>query len=374
MSSPSTTDYTPLLLKLDGSNGSVLWSKAYGSNTPDQLVWWDGIWDIGVDDQNSIVFTGGAGSDTSFGGPALGTNNSDVSFIAKVTSGGAHVFSYALSGFSASLTDPVSWWYSSPLAVHPSGAIALSGWGDGGTTIKVGSGSIMLPGTGGQRYVAVLDPMGGLVWGTVIETAANSSTSLAGWWWDGDLAIDVDHNVVVDSGAYQVAASTGTATGMAANTLVPASVKLSKLDAKGMRLWTKEVLDAATANGSSASVFGGLWWGRGGVHTDSHRNIVRADTVFNTDAANTFVTGAGMGGSLAGVGGLLGNLPDLSDVIVQKLTPDGTPTWTYRFATGYQDWASGTAIDPSDNVWAAHAELSSTTLIGGDLVITKLAP
>jgi hypothetical protein len=314
---------TALLVKLDGSDGSMLWNHVYPS-----FFYSTAIWDVGVDDDNDVVISGYAAADTSFGGGAIGGGDGNGAFIAKLTSTAAHVFSQRIASTTA--------W--TPLAVHPGGDIALTGWGTGGTEITIGDGTVLLTGTQSQRYAVLLSADGALQWGTTF--GGDDSVELVGWW-AGGVAIDPDRNLVLEHGRYDQAVD-----GM----LVSRPVTLSKISASGMPMWTQALSDEWTH---------ATFHAQGGLCTDSSGNILITDVVHEPDAEPV--------------------LPDAgvappSDVLVRKSNPDGVPIWTHRIGSSIYEWAWGVAVDSEDAVWIAHIEDRDVQGDAGALVITKLAP
>lgn len=316
-----------VVMKLDGDDGRPLWSQVYVS-----LFYNSAVWDIGIDDAGDIVLSGHAAADVSFGGPAIGGPDTQVAFIAKLSSDGGHRFSFAIVN-----TDLMS-----PFALHHSGVIALTGWGSS-ASVMINGQAIALSNGAWKRYVAMLDASGNLLWGhELVEPDALEDDDFSGYWGAG-IAIDVDRNIVVEHGNYRESSD---------GSVLELPERITKLDAMGSPLWSKDFADDVNLQ---------AYYGEGGVAVDSHRNILHTDESFDESTVTPAAQDAGVQPS--------------NRLFVRKLTPEGDVIWRHVFDEATAHWTWGIAAGPDDAVWVAHgAEEVNGSSVSGALVISKLAP
>ena len=159
--------------RLAASNGSVIFATSFGADdAPDELF------DIAVDEQGSILFTG-HGANLSFGGPPL-----TGGYVAKLASNGSHVWT---KGFGA------GWGFA--LAVDAAGGLAISGYGSDTGPLNFGGGDLNPLGKE-DLFVARLDGLGNHGWSRRFGSPGdNRSTGL-------DVAIDSKGNRAVTGRVY----------------------------------------------------------------------------------------------------------------------------------------------------------------------------
>ena len=321
--------HSGMLVKIDPDDGAVIWNQVYTSflNTV-------GVWDVGIDDAGDIVFAGHAASDVSFGGAPLGGEQSgNIAFLARLSSSGAHRFSFAIQN-----TDLVT-----PFAIHGSGVIAMSGWTNNSSvlinTVPLELGEPMK----WKRYVAMLNERGELLWGRALGGYEDVEDGQLIGWWAGSLALDSDRNVVIEHGLYSQ-----DETGVVEEW--PESI--SKLDPNGTTLWTKDFSPEEPDR---------TFYTPGGLAIDSQGNVLHSDELALESAAAPGATDAGVEPG--------------NRLYVQKLTPEGDVVWRHWFDEAQVQWTWGIAIGPDDAVWLALSEehASSPTVVSV-LSISKLAP
>ena len=135
-----------LLLELDAAGAHVL-SKLFGNVAAQTAA------RVAVDGVGNMVITGSAAGKIDFGGGALTSVGGTDIFVAKLTSGGVHLWS-KLYG-NATNQDPRA------LAVDPGGAILVAG--DFTGTVDFGGGVLTSAGVT-DGFIAKLDPFGAHVW------------------------------------------------------------------------------------------------------------------------------------------------------------------------------------------------------------------
>jgi hypothetical protein len=316
-----------LLVKLDDSSGAVLWTQAYVS-----LLYTTSIWDVGIDDAGDIVFAGQGATDVSFGGAVLGGGTGpNVAFLAKVSSAGAHRFSFPIESGD----------FLAPFALHRSGVIALTGWGTQ-ATVTINGEAIALSDDAWKRYVALLDSSGDLLWGRELEEPEEWMNDDYHGYWGTGIAIDEDRNIVVEHGHLIESPEGGWR---------ELPERLSKLDASGTLLWAKDFDEHTDVE---------VFYGEGGLAVDSRGNIIHTDEGGDPSTLTPSAQDAGV--------------TPRNLLYVRKLTPDGDLIWEHVFDDATAQWIWGITTGPDDAVWIAHASEESTNEIIGALVITKLAP
>ncbi|MEP7121316.1 MAG: hypothetical protein ABJE95_10420 [Byssovorax sp.] len=144
LTSAGATDV--LLLELDAA-GNHVFSKLFGNVAAQTAA------RVALDAVGNRIITGSAAGKVDFGGGALTAAGGTDIFVAKLTSGGAHLWSKLYGG--ATNQDPRD------LAVDPSGAIVVAG--DFTGTVDFGGGVLTSAGAT-DGFVVKLDPFGAHVW------------------------------------------------------------------------------------------------------------------------------------------------------------------------------------------------------------------
>ncbi len=230
---------------IDPADGSVIWNEVYGS-----LFTNAAIWDIGIDDAGDISISGYASADASFGGPAIGgPAEGNVAFFAKLTSERTHRFSFSVQG-----SDLVQ-----PFALHRSGTVALTGWGQG-ASVNIAGTNIPLGDAEYKRYLVMLSESGQVIWGREFFDLDGSGDGgpLVGFW-GGGIAIDSERNVLLEHGLYRANRE---------GVVEEWPERISKLDVDGTLRWTEEF---------SPDDNDAVFVGEGGLTVDSHDNILHSD-------------------------------------------------------------------------------------------------
>jgi hypothetical protein len=144
LTSAGATDV--LLLELDQAGAHVL-SKLFGNVAAQTAS------RVAVDAVGNMMITGSAAGKIDFGGGALTSAGGTDVFVARFTSGGAHLWSKLYGGLGNQ--------DSRDLAVDPNGAILVAG--DFTTTVDFGGGVLTSAGVT-DGFIAKLDPFGAHVW------------------------------------------------------------------------------------------------------------------------------------------------------------------------------------------------------------------
>jgi hypothetical protein len=157
LTSAGATDV--LVLELDPT-GAHVFSKLYGDAAAQTAS------RVAVDSVANVVVTGSVAGKIDFGGGALTSAGGTDIFVAKLTSGGVHLWSKRYGG--AGNQDPRD------IAVDAFGAILVAG--DFTTTVDFGGGALTSAGAT-DGFIAKLDPFGVHVWSKKQGDAAAQSVS-----------------------------------------------------------------------------------------------------------------------------------------------------------------------------------------------------
>ena len=116
-------------------------------------------------------------------------------------------------------------------------------------------------------------------------------------------------------------------------------------------------LNGAGFNAGVAGLNAGVWVRQFGTSGDDFARGVAVDSSGNVYAAG--MTAGGLDGSNAGS----------NDLFVVKYNSSGTKQWTKQLGTSSHDYASGVAVDSSDNLYVSGytaGGLDGNTSAGGD--------
>jgi hypothetical protein len=157
LTSAGATDV--LLLELDAA-GNHVFSKLFGDVAAQTAA------RVALDSVGNRIITGSAAGKVNFGGGALTSAGGTDIFVAKLTSGGMHLWSKLYGG--ATNQDPRD------LAVDPSGAVLVAG--DFTGTVDFGGGALTSAGVT-DGFIVKLDPFGAHVWSKKQGDAVAQSVS-----------------------------------------------------------------------------------------------------------------------------------------------------------------------------------------------------
>jgi hypothetical protein len=166
----SEGDRDGLVAKLDGDDGSVLWSQAFGDVRLQRTQ------EAVIDSADNIIFVGRTEGDVDYGGGVREVDSGGAMFVVKLDSEGGHVWSQHLAG------DSDAGGYG--VAVDSRDRIIITGFYEG--TFSLG-GSFLPEGGLGEPNVVVLklEPNGDPVWarGVLVdgEQAASSVWRASRW-------------------------------------------------------------------------------------------------------------------------------------------------------------------------------------------------
>jgi hypothetical protein len=209
----SVDAYDAFLVKLD-SNGAFVWSKSFGGLHGQSG---DGV---AFDNGGNLVLTGTFDGTVDFGGGPLSSLNDYNIFVAKLDSGGNHIWSQGFGGTG----DQAAQF----LAFDASDDVLVTGvnWG----TVDFGGGPLTTAGNG-DIFVVKLDAGGNHLWSTGFGGAANDIGR--------SVAVDVSGNVLV-TGTFMEAVDFG---GELLTSAGLEDIFVVKLDAAGNHLWSKRFGD-----------------------------------------------------------------------------------------------------------------------------------
>ena len=322
LTSAGATD--TFLVKLSPS-GNVLWAKRFGAAAAQYGQ------SLGVGPNGNVALLADGFGSMDFGGGALVSAGNYDMFVATFDPSGTHLWSKRFGGPNADVGQS--------LTVDAAGNVLFTGKSD--TPLDFGGGA--LPAAGGQDALVVkLDPLGSFIWDRRLGDSANQ--------FGADIAADIQNDVFL-TGGFEGSIDLGGGPLTAAG---PIDLYLGKLTSTGTHVWSKR-FGSATANpaalGLAAGVFGDLF------------------LVGQTDGTLDFG-----GGPLPPGGGV--------DAFVVRLDPTGAHTWSKRFGTAGNQYASGAAVDGFGHLLlTGYFEQTidfgagPLTSSGGlDTFVTKLAP
>ena len=199
--------------------GVHLWSKRFGDVTT-QLAK-----GLAVDPSGNIVITGTLNGTVSFGGAAVATAGNGDSFVAKLSPGGAHLWSKAFGD----ATNQVG----SGVATDAAGDVILSGYFLG--TMNFGAPTVPMTTAGGADcYIAKLDPTGAPLW-SLHAGAINNQSFVA-------VAVDPFGNIGT-VGVLNGASSFG---GPVLTSAGGNDIMVAKYSPSGAHLWSRSFGDPAS--------------------------------------------------------------------------------------------------------------------------------
>jgi hypothetical protein len=298
------------------SSGAHLWSTFLGGNAFD---WGYGI---AVDSLGNAYVTGYTNSGGWTSGGFDTTRDGMDAFVAKLSSGGAHLWSTYLGGADSMMEGGNGIAVDASNNVYVTGYTESSGWTSGGFDTTYNGGS-------SDAFVAKLSSSGAYRWSTYLGGSDN----------------DVGYGIAVDSSGNVYVTGNTTSSGWTSggfdttyNGGYDGDAFVAKLSSSGAHLWSTylggSVGDAGygIAVGSSGSVYvtgntASSGWTSGGF-----------DTTYN-------------GGS--------------NDAFVAKLSSSGAHLWSTYLGGSDTDWGYGIAVDSSRNAYVTGYTYSSGWTSGG---------
>lgn len=308
----------------DGASPGAAFSKRFGEASAKEI---EGAKAVATDAAGNIVVVGEIWGAADFGGGVLKTAGGQDIFVAKFDPTGKHLWSQRVG-------DAGKYQVALAVAVDTDGNVAVAGEFDG--TINFGSDAsteLKASPTGGDVFVAKLDPSGKHLWSLRAGDDADGQTARS-------VTFDKDGNVllagqfagVLDFGKNPLTASGG------------ADAFVAKFDKAGAHTWSHRY----GGDGKTTAA---------AVRTDAAGNVVLVgDFAFTVD-----FTGAGVdaGAGLTSQGG--------SDVFVVKLDKDGKHVWSKAFGGAAKRQAGeGLAIDGAGNLLVASTFEGTISFNGPD--------
>ncbi len=305
--------YDAFVAKLS-PGGAHLWSTYLGGSSNDHGL------GIAVDPSGNVLVTGSTNSSGwTAGGYDTTVNGGYDAFVAKLSPGGAHLWSTYIGGTS----NDEGW----GIAVDPSGNILVtglsksSGWTSGGYDTTYNGGAY-------DAFVAKLSPGGAHLWSTYLG-GSDIDSGLG-------IAVDPSGNVLVtgstNSSGWTAGGYDTTYNGGAYDAFV------AKLSPGGAHLW-------------STYIGGGDYDSGYGIAVDPSGNVLVS--------GYTNSSGWTLGGYDTTYNG------GAYDAFVAKLSPGGAHLWSTYIGGGDYDSGKGIAVDPSGNVLVTGSTKSSGWTSGG---------
>jgi hypothetical protein len=307
----ATGDKDVFVVKFD-SAGNHLWSKRFGGPAGTTAM---GL-DIAADATGNMVLTGFYMTTIDFGGGALTSTTSLKSlFIAKLDTGGGHLWSKA---YPPSVVAQQA----NSLSLDAAGNVIVTGFFNGTINFGPDSSTLLTAAGNSDMFVVKLNSAGVFQWSKRYG-AANFDAGRG-------VAVDANGNIFLTgefSGAVDFGG--GVLTGQSQDVLVV------KLDPTGAHLWSKRI---------------------GGATVDVGRYIAvdkSGSLAFTGEFSGTVDFG---GGGLTSTGG--------QDAFVAKLDSNGNFLWARRVGGAVDDVSWGIAFDPTGNVLVT-GYYNGTTILDG---------
>jgi len=266
-----------------------------------------------VDAWGNVIITGRCSGNPDFGGGPLAANYWDI-FVAKFDTNGNHIWSlvYPKAGNEQGMK----------VTTDVFGNVLVSGWMYG--TLDFGGGPL----TADDRdtFLLKLDPNGNHVWSKVFvipgaQGGANMTTDGT-----GNVYVMTIHSSSVDFGGGVLTSSGGT------------DVFLVKYDSDGNHVWSQNYGDASNQSG-------------GGIAIDGSGNLTVSGR-----AAGSIDFG---GGPLTSAGGY--------DIFLAKLDPAGSHIWSRLHGGTGDEFSPAMTLDNSDNIVTCGSFYGTSDFGGGPL-------
>ena len=328
-----------------GSGGQHLWSTYLGGGNADYG------YDVATDASGAAYATGFTySSDWVSEGYDQTYNGKGDAFVAKLSSGGDHLWSTYIGG--GSLDDAQGIAVDASGAVYVAGGTCSPGWTAGGFNVTAGFGTSesdlyfdgerfwydypgwvnVSPGGGPDAFVAKLNSNGQPLW----------STYLGGVNWDFAYGIALDTSGAVYVTGYTESVewtSSGAALGYVGDAFV------SRLSSDGQHFWTIG-LEYMTTGLT-------LWCGNSGQDVA----VSASGTVYVTGHTESGEWTSGGSDSIYHGGS--------SDAFVAKVSPEGEYLWSICLGGNDVDEGKGIAVDASGDVYVAGLTKSAGWTVGG---------
>jgi pimeloyl-ACP methyl ester carboxylesterase len=295
--------------KLDAS-GNFLWAKKMGGTNTEQG------YSIVVD-ANGNVYTTGIFKGTADFDPSSGTNNLtsvgdyDI-FVSKLDASGNFLWAKKMGG--------ISWDQGSSIAVDANRNVYTTGYFFGTVDFDPGSSTYNLTATGRGTFVSKLDSSGNFLFAK--QFSAGTGNAVEG----NSIILDANGNIYTTgdfTGTIDFDPSSGTY-----NLASPGNndIFVSKLDASGNFLWSKQMGGASFERGYSIAIDA-----NGNVYTTGYFN---ATADFDPSSGIYNLTSAGN-----------------NDIFVSKLDVSGNFLWAKQMGGASSDNGNSIAVDANGNVY-----------------------
>jgi hypothetical protein len=289
------SDETIFLAKFDAS-GNHIWSHVYGGS------YWDRGYEVCVDGEDNIFFTGSFVDTLDFGSAILTSTWGDDVFLAKLDTDGSHLWS---KSFGSSQSNESQ--YGKAMDIDATGNVILMGYFE--NTVDFGGGTLTSSSSYIDMFLAKFDTGGNHLWSKVL-----GDTSFA---MVGDVTVDETSSITI-TGSYFDSIDFGGGMHIVVGWT---DIFLAKFDSNGTYLWSHSFGDTLEDEGM-------------GLDTDGAGNIVVAGKVFGT-------VDFGGGPLLTG--------PGYEDAFIAKYDQDGNHIWSQVYGDTNQQWAHTPVVDAEGN-------------------------
>ncbi|HTL86190.1 MAG TPA: PKD domain-containing protein, partial [Acidimicrobiia bacterium] len=313
-------------------SGTLAWLQGYGSTGAESPR------GVTVDASGNVDVVGfigvGAGQVANVGGADLTLNGTGDMFVAQYSAAtGAHQWSKRFGGqYTSDQAQAV--------AVDATGNVYVTGMFSG--TANFGGGNLSVPFDSDlDLFILKLDKAGNYTWAKHFPNDGND----VGY----GIAVDAQANILVTGSLFNSINFTGNPVGSTGTLSSPGSMTdmiVAKFTTDGTYVWSRQ---------------------GGGQNGNESGSDVAVDS-----AGNAIVTASAIGSSDFGTGPLPAN--GSADAIVAKYSAaNGSAMWAKRFGGLGNDYASGVAVDGSDNVYMVGDFYSASFVFGTTTLSSPVA-
>ncbi len=356
----------------------ILGAAAQATAAPGDHMWSEG-WSVNgvgssVDGAGAVSSAGTFNGTVDFGGGPITSLSTDV-FVAKLNSGGAHIWSDHYT--------PEAFVTVTAVACSPAGDTYVAGNLPKGGTIDFGGGPIGLP--DGNLWVVRFDPQGSHVWSDTFGFGFVGDIDAT----NTEVAFAARNSSIVNFGGSDLGAS-GNIQTIAA-----------KLDASKNHVWSQAYGDGAFQGGCEVGLIsngelvlmsrvqGTVDFGTGSLAADANEDITLAKFTTSGSCIWSQILHGSFGafgasqtgmdvsptGEIAITGEFLGTADlgggtftsTLLDIFAARYNSGGVHTWSAKFGTSADETGQGVWFDPSGNLVLSGRYSAAINFGGGNL-------